>query len=491
MFYTQYRPQRFSELVGLDKVAQAILSQLAKGAIPHALFFCGPRGTGKTTTARLVAKALNCAKPGRDSEPCGKCPSCKAVAAGRFLDLIEIDAASNRGIDDIRDLREKIKLLPTEAKYKVYIIDEVHMLTTEAFNALLKTLEEPPKHAVFILCTTDPQKVPATIKSRCQRFEFKRASVASVVQKLETIVADQQVAVAKEDLKLIAAASQGGFRDAETLLEEVIRGGISAREAIGLSAEAKVVELVELLASNDRVAAIKLINGVYESGADLAVWTRELLEYLRKMMLVEAGVGAELVDATKEEYEAISSQISKGSEFSATLPASGELYSQKLVEIFTKAYEQLKAAAVPQLPLEVAVVKVSSFCFTTVTPDKTPRRDPEKSIDSSLVAKKWDDILVKIKPYNHSLEAVLRSCFVVTGNKDQTEKLIIGVPFKFHLEKLNDARNYQIIKKVISEVVGREVDYDCQIAKKEVTAADRLQAVSKKAKATFNGEVVV
>ena len=214
MFYTQYRPQRFSELVGLDKVAQAILSQLAKGAIPHALFFCGPRGTGKTTTARLVAKALNCAKPGKDNEPCGKCPSCKAVAAGRFLDLIEIDAASNRGIDDIRDLREKIKLLPTEAKYKVYIIDEVHMLTTEAFNALLKTLEEPPKHAVFILCTTDPQKVPATIKSRCQRFEFKRASVASVVQKLETIVADQQVAVAKEDLKLIAAASQGGFRDA-------------------------------------------------------------------------------------------------------------------------------------------------------------------------------------------------------------------------------------------------------------------------------------
>lgn len=502
MFYTEYRPQKFSDLVGLEKITQALTSQIAKGEVPHALFFYGPRGTGKTSTARLVAKALNCPKV-KDGEPCGKCSTCKAVAGGRFLDLIEIDAASNRGIDDIRELREKIKLSPTEAKYKVYIIDEVHMLTTEAFNALLKTLEEPPKHAVFILCTTDPQKVPATIKSRCQKFEFKRAATTAVVQKLQTIASDQAVKVSAADLRIIADAAQGGFRDAETLLEEVIKGGITAREAVGFSIESKVVEFVNFLVGKESAAAINLIGEVYDSGTDLTVWTREVLEYLRKLMLVEAGLDRELVDIGDEPYEVLKEQSIK----LAALSQAGELFSQSLVEAFMKAYDQQKNAAIPQLPLEVAVLKIIAPTFNTketreafpkpkvVSPtspatgdDKPKKKSKEKQLDYQKIKDLWDQVLIKIRPYNHSLEAVLRSCFVA-GVEDR--QLIIGAPFKFHLEKLNDAKNYQALLKVLIEVYGDGVSYEGKILKKEVSAAEKSQETRKKAKATFNGEVVV
>lgn len=502
MFYTEYRPQKFSDLVGLEKITQALTSQIAKGEVPHALFFYGPRGTGKTSTARLVAKALNCPKV-KDGEPCGKCPTCKAVAGGRFLDLIEIDAASNRGIDDIRELREKVKLSPTEAKYKVYIIDEVHMLTTEAFNALLKTLEEPPKHAVFILCTTDPQKVPATIKSRCQKFEFKRAATTAVVKKLQTITDDQAAKVSAADLKIIADASQGGFRDAETLLEEVIKGGITAREAVGFSIESKVVEFVNFLVGKEAAAAINLIGEVYDSGTDLTVWTRELLEYLRKLMLVEAGLGKELVELGDEPYEIIEQQSKK----LAGRSWGEELFSQNLVEVFMRAYDQQKNTAIPQLPLEVAVLKIlavtpnsnisqeeapkakiAPVTHQTHADDKPKKKSKEKPLELQKIKDLWDQVLIKIRPYNHSLEAVLRSCFVA-GVEDR--QLIIGAPFKFHLEKLNDAKNYQALLKVLIEVYGDGVSYEGKILKKEVSAAEKSQETGKKARATFSGEVTV
>ncbi len=213
VFYTKYRPQKFEQLFGLESIARALTSQLKKNQVGHAYLFYGPRGTGKTTMARLLAKEVGC----------------------RGLDLIEIDAASNRGIDDIRSLREKIGLAPTESPYKVYVIDEVHMLTKEAFNALLKTLEEPPAHAILILCTTEPHKIPETIQSRCQKFEFKRASTADIVSKLKFIVESEKAEVTDKDLELLAKNAEGGFRDAETMLEQMIVGGLPAADVVGLS----------------------------------------------------------------------------------------------------------------------------------------------------------------------------------------------------------------------------------------------------------------
>ncbi|MCX6783618.1 MAG: DNA polymerase III subunit gamma/tau [candidate division WWE3 bacterium] len=480
MFYTKYRPQKFSELLGLSNVSKSILTQISEGDTPQALFFYGPRGTGKTTTARLVAKALNCLKPGKNSEPCGSCANCKDIADGRFLDLIEIDAASNRGIDDIRDLREKIKLAPSSGKFKVYIIDEVHMLTTEAFNALLKTLEEPPKHAAFILATTDPQKVPATIKSRCQKFEFKRATTSDLVAKLSTIAKEEGKKISEENLELIAQSAAGGFRDAETLLESVISGGVSPKEALGMASDSRIAEFVASLVTSNTKAAITIVNEVYESGAELSAWTRELLEYLRKMMLTAAGVGTDFEDQVK------------------LLGPKPEATIAKYLDSFMKAHEHLKQAVIPQLPLEVAVLEVIGSdkgvvvdkCNVKVIKTVTKAEAPAK-LDVVLtlpqVKTKWDAFLEAVKPYNHSLEAVLRSCFV--QEVEEGNVIVIGVPFKFHQEKLQEATNFSIVAKVLSEVLGTRVTYKCIIAKKVLTDADKLKESSKKATATFNGDV--
>jgi len=252
MFYTKYRPQKFEQLFGLEPVAKALTSQLEKNQVGHAYLFFGPRGTGKTTTARILAKEVGC----------------------RGLDLIEIDAASHRGIDDIRNLREKINLAPTEGPYKVYVIDEVHMLTKEAFNALLKTLEEPPAHAILILCTTEPHKVPETIRSRCQKFEFKRASTRDIVKKLKFIVESEGASVPAEDLELIAKNVEGGFRDAETMLEQVIVGGLPAAEVVGLTAGESVGDFVDLLLHQQVPKALEFINRTYESGSNLSHFVR-------------------------------------------------------------------------------------------------------------------------------------------------------------------------------------------------------------------------
>lgn len=287
--YRQWRPQDFDALVGQKAVKTTLKNALASGKIAHAYLFSGPRGTGKTSMARILAKALNC-EQGPTAEPCGQCGNCQRIVQGTSLDVIEIDAASNTSVDNIRDLREQVAFTPAESRYKVYIIDEVHMLSTGAFNALLKTLEEPPAHAVFILATTDPQKVPATIQSRCQRFEFRRVTVDEIAEHLAMVAAGSGIEAEADALRLIAIQAEGGMRDALSLLDQC---GVMAkrvtvatvREVLGIVGREALHELTGAIGRRQLPQALATLNLLLEQGKDVKQVLKELIEYLRALVL--------------------------------------------------------------------------------------------------------------------------------------------------------------------------------------------------------------
>ena len=283
--YRKYRPKRFEELVGQHHVKKVLMKAIEEERVSHAYIFAGPRGTGKTTTARILAKALNCENR-QGAEPCGKCYACRAIDEGTFMDIIELDAASNRGIDEIRKLREAASFRPIEGKAKVYIIDEVHMLTKEAFNALLKTLEEPPEHVVFVLATTNLEKVPATIISRCQVLEFRNLSEELIYKRLKEIAGKEGINASDDALKFIAKRSMGGMRDALTMLEQTWKfSGNEIRledveEALGLVGIETVKKYVNAILSSDVDKIVNIIEEVYRSGKDLSVLVQETIDFL-------------------------------------------------------------------------------------------------------------------------------------------------------------------------------------------------------------------
>jgi len=521
VFYTKYRPKNFSEFLGPASLSTAILSAIATKNFAHAYFFYGPRGSGKTTMARLLAKALNCENIGEHRgrtpkkapdlslgfdpdkhDPCGECPTCKAIENGSFIDVIEIDAASNRGIDDIRTLRDRIILSPAQAKYKVYIIDEVHMLTAEAFNALLKTLEEPPKHAVFVLCTTESRKVPDTIRSRCQKFEFKRASIIDITKKLERIITAEKKEgtpipdLTDGDLKKIAQASQGGFRDSETMLEQVVFGKVTVDDLVVTSDSDQFIDFLLNLSTGNAKAGVLYLEKIFEGGITAENWVDNFLEFLKALLMEKLGVGE--TEFAKEGLEKVSI------EFISTV-----------IKKFLEAKGQIRYASVGHLPLLVATVdfkkeeteeaggyfgetpqKQDPNAFRGVSPKKETIGVVPDRIGKAPFTK--EALYEAVRPRNHSVEALLRSCKIVGIDKD---RLIVEAFYSFHKERLSVPSSRRIVEDAASEILGRPVLLAVVLGKKlpvEKDLSDKNiepeQSESTKAKEAwevFDGEVPV
>ena len=492
-FYLKYRPQTLNDLIAQESVKKILMMAYLSNKLAHAYLFAGPRGSGKTSTARILAKMVNCSA--EQNVPCNKCDTCISITDGSNMDLIEIDAASNRGIEDIRSLREKIKLSPTSSKKKVYIIDEVHMLTTEAFNALLKTLEEPPKHALFILATTDAGKLPQTILSRVQRLDFKLASSEEIIQALEKIVKEEKIDIDKDGLKLLARLSEGSFRDGVKLLDQMASLGdkITATTILSTIKSSQFEDLIVILQklAEKQVKEVLIeINKLIEGGADVKQFVLSLMDFMRNLMLIKNGVGEELVkkDYTEEDFQKL---VSLSEKFNNNV-------LMDALESLQKAFEKLKFTSIPVLPLELAVVEIcglEELSPTSITvrnevmkqsdeesqvsvmlegakrpiasikdsiePIESALQNDEVKIDNSLsssdiqrLKEKWTYVLETIRPYNFSLEALLRSINI----KECTETtVILEVPYSFHQRILEAPKNRDLLESILSEILGRSI----------------------------------
>ncbi|MFA7152150.1 MAG: DNA polymerase III subunit gamma/tau [Candidatus Paceibacterota bacterium] len=357
VLYRKYRPKSFSEFVGQEHVVKTLENEIASGSISHAYLFAGPRGTGKTTLARLFAKSVNCQNL-KGFEPCNECPACLEINKGKTMDLIEIDTASNRGIDDVKELRDGIKFAPSFLKYKVLILDESHQLSKDAANALLKILEEPPSHAIFILATTELHKMIPTILSRCQRFDFYRIPTQQVIEKLRSICDQEKVEIEKEALALIAAGAEGSLRDAESILDQVLsflpNVKITAKDiqaVLGMVDINLVIAFTEFLAKKDAKGAIKFLNDNLEKGLGASDFAKSLIEYLRKILILH--VSPELDGYAVAELEQTTQNLVKQQ---AQIFKDEDL--RKALKLFLDAEKKIKYSAVEQLPLELAIIEL-------------------------------------------------------------------------------------------------------------------------------------
>jgi DNA polymerase-3 subunit gamma/tau len=493
VFYRKWRPQSLAEVVGQEQVTQTLRNALDSGRVSHAYLFCGPRGTGKTTTGRILAKAVNCLTNGK-GEPCNACPMCQAIREGRALDVIEIDAASNRGIDEIRELRDRVNYAPNQARYKVYIIDEVHMLTKEASNALLKTLEEPPPYVIFILATTEAHKVLPTISSRCQRFDFRRISQADIVSKLTRICSQEGIDMEPEALRLIAKSATGSLRDAENLLEQLTtyygsEVGLQQVQAIlGTTGDWRVKEVVKHIVNNDISAGITTINSVNNDGLDLRQFNRELVEYLRGLLLIKTG-SDETIDFTAEdiaELKALAAKASLGQILKAvklfgqlelgldnysTLPLELALVDCALtpeeakgspaVEAEPELRQPVTSAPPPAAPprptaqAEPANIPPPPAPKTTIPP-------PEPGSEIEQMRANWKQVIEQAPEDTKRTPAIaiLRSAGVKPV-AIENDTIILAFRYPYHKEQIEKPENQQIAGKIIGNFLGRPCHVRC------------------------------
>lgn len=469
-FYLKYRPQTLDELVGQEAVKKNLLLSFQNNKLSHAYLFVGPRGAGKTSTARILAKMVNCEHA--DKVPCNKCAICVSITDGSNLDLIEIDAASNRGIEDIRSLRDKIKLAPTNSKKKIYIIDEVHMLTTEAFNALLKTLEEPPSHALFILATTEGTKVPQTILSRVQRLDFKLAKPEELLEALSRIIQAEKIDIEDAALKALVRQAAGSFRDGVKLLDQISSMGgqitvKSLEENLKTGQLEGLLGLLEMLVEKDTKESLAKTLKLIENGADTKELILSLMEILRSLVFIKNGLGENLIKPqfAEDRYE----ELAKFSE---------KFSSHDLVRdlnILQEALEKLRFASIPSLPLELAVVEIcnenlkfkiqNSKLEEGQTPEiektepiSVPSEIPSSPVldspDIQKLKEKWTFVLETIRPFNFSLEALLRSIKVAECTQ---EAVIMEVPYAFHQRILEAPKNRDLLESILSDILGRNI----------------------------------
>jgi DNA polymerase-3 subunit gamma/tau len=510
VFYRKWRPQTLSEVVGQEPVTQTLRHAVESGKIAHAYLFCGPRGTGKTSMARILAKAVNCPSQA-GGEPCNACDMCRSITEGRALDVIEIDAASNRGIDEIRSLREKANYAPSLARYKVYIIDEVHMLTEAACNALLKTLEEPPPHVIFVLATTEAHKVIATIVSRCQRFNFHRLRQTEIMDKLKLICKKEKIHIEPRSLELIARAATGSLRDAENILQQMIAyyGNqielAQIQAELGISGDSRVRQLAQCVVSRDVAAGLKVINSLNRDGVDLRQFNMNLVEYLRGLLLAKSRC-EEALDVTSEDlaemgslatnapldylltavksfssidfrsdnYSALSLELALLS--CALSPSTGQqqLTITKPSEVAdaTEITEPLEKAEVPaaldssEIPSEVPVALDST---------EVPSKEIPQDID--YLRGRWREFIKSLRGEGSSgnLDAFLRSACDPVALEDDT--LVLGFYYSFHKDKIEDAKYRHLVEKKLKEVFGRPYKIRCILvdSKREIPSQARTQ----------------